>query len=450
MLILLTGDEPRIVAEATAGHGRVEVTVREAAVSPSALPQSALHYVMRTRESVVLDDASVRNAYSDDEYIRQKHPRSVLCLPVVKQTKLVGALYLENNLTPYAFTSSRVAVLELLASQAAISLENARLYSERKRAEEELRRSEAYLAEAQRLSRTGSFGWSVATGEVIWSDETFRIFGYDKAPFVTIDMVVQRTHPDDRAAVQQTIDRAVSDGKDFSHEYRLLLPDGSVKHVHAVAHAVKDASGNIEFVGAVTDVTATKRAEEALRESEQRFRDYAETASDWLWETGPDHRIVRLSEQFAGVGVSPALSVGLRRWDLATDLDEEPEKWRQHIAILDARRPFRGFVYRTTAGDGSARYLATSGKPAFDPEGRFLGYRGVGTDVTASVRAEQAEEALHKTQMELAHVTRVTTLGELAASIAHEVNQPLTAIVTYGEAGLRWLDRAVPDLAEAA
>ena len=85
---------------------------------------------MRTRESVVLDDASVRNSYSDDEYIRQKHPRSVLCLPVVKQTKLVGALYLENNLTPYAFTSSRVAVLELLASQAAISLENARLYSD--------------------------------------------------------------------------------------------------------------------------------------------------------------------------------------------------------------------------------------------------------------------------------------------------------------------------------
>ena len=130
LLILLRGDEPQIVAEATAGHGRVEVTVREAAVSPLALPQSALHYVIRTRESVVLDDASVRNLYSDDEYVRQKHPRSVLCLPVVKQTKLVGALYLENNLTPYAFTSSRVAVLELLASQAAISLENARLYSE--------------------------------------------------------------------------------------------------------------------------------------------------------------------------------------------------------------------------------------------------------------------------------------------------------------------------------
>ena len=441
VLILLRGDEPRIVAEATASHGGVEVRLEEAAVSPLALPQSALHYVTRTHESVVLDDASARNLYSDDEYIRQKHPRSVLCLPVVKQTKLVGALYLENNLTPSAFTSSRVAVLELLASQAAISLENARLYSE-------LRHSEAYLAEAQRLNRTGSFGWNLATGQVIWSDETFRIFGYDKAPFATADMVVRRTHPDDRAAVQQTIDRSASDGNDFSHKYRLLLPDGSVKHVHAVAHAVKDASGNIEFVGAVTDVTVTKQAEDSPRESEQRFRDYAEIASDWLWETGPDHRFIHLSEQLAIVGISPERPIGFKRWDFATDLDEEPEKWRQHFAALDAHRPFRGFVFRVAADDGSEHYVAVSGKPVFDAEGRFVGYRGVGSDVTAAVRAEQAEEALHKTQMELAHVSRVTTLGELAASIAHEVNQPLAAIVINGEVCLRWLDREVPDLAE--
>lgn len=448
LLILFTGDRPRIVAEATASHGRVEVMLEEAAVNPLALPQSALNYVIRTRESVVLDDASVMNLYSDDEYVRQKCPRSVLCLPVVKQTKLVGALYLENNLTPYAFTTGRVAVLELLVSQAAISLENARLYSERKRAEEELRRSEAYLAEAQRLSRTGSFGWSITTGDIIWSDETFRIFGYDKAPAVTIEILIQRTHPDDRAHVQQTIDSAAREGKDFSHEYRLLMPDGLVKELHAVAHAVKDASGNIEFVGAVTDVTATKRAEEALRESEQRFRDYAETASDWLWETGPDHRFTLISEQLAIVGISPRRPIGSRRWDFATDRDEESEKWRRHIATLEAHRPFRGFVYRVAAEDGSAHYVAASGKPIFDAEGQFIGYRGVGTDVTASVRAEQAEEALHKAQMELAHVARVMTLGELAASIAHEVNQPLAAIATNGEVGLRWLDREIPDLAE--
>ena len=138
----------------------------------------------------------------------------------------------------------------------------------------------------------------------------------------------------------------------------------------------------------------------------------------------------------------------MRRWDFATDLDEEPEKWRLHVATLEARRPFRDFVFRVKADDGSARYIAASGKPVFDAEGRFLGYRGVGSDVTAAVRAEQAEEALRQSQTELAHVTRVTTLGELTASIAHEVNQPLAAIVTNGEVGLQWLDREVPDLAE--
>src|SRR5260370_640028 len=173
LLILLRGDEPRIEAEAAAGHGRVEVAVRQAAVSPSDLPQSALHYVVRTRERVVLDVASTVNLYSADEYVRQKHPRSVLCLPIVKQTKLAGALYLENNLTPCAFTSDRVAVLELLASQAAISLENASLYSD-------LQRSEAFLAQGQRISHTGTFGWSVWSGEIYWSEETHNIFEYDR------------------------------------------------------------------------------------------------------------------------------------------------------------------------------------------------------------------------------------------------------------------------------
>ncbi len=191
--------------------------------------------------------------------------------------------------------------------------------TERKEAENALRQSGNYLAEAQRLSHTGSFGWRVATGEIIWSDETFRIFGYDKAPFVTIDMVVQRIHPDDRAGAEQTINRASSDGRDFDHEYRLLLPDDSTKYVHATAHAVTDASGGIEFVGAVTDITEHK----------------------------------------------------------------------------------------------------------------------------------QAAEKLHEAQAELAHVARVTALGELAASIAHEVNQPLAAVVANAAAALRWLDRETPDLKEA-
>ena len=156
LLILLRGSEPQIEAEATTSHGRVDVQVRPSDIASSDLPKSALQYVIRTHERVVLDDASLRNLYSDDEYLARKKAKSVICLPIVKQAKLVGVLYLENNLTPQVFTSGRMAVLDMLASQAAISLENARLYAaleqeltERKRAEEELRRNETALREAQ-------------------------------------------------------------------------------------------------------------------------------------------------------------------------------------------------------------------------------------------------------------------------------------------------------------
>jgi PAS domain S-box-containing protein len=180
----------------------------------------------------------------------------------------------------------------------------------------ELRRSEAYLTQAQRLSRTGSFGWKVNSGTILWSEESFRIFGYDKSLSPTVDMALQRVHPDDLALVQGSIGRASSDGKDIDLEHRLLLPDGSVRNVHIVACAVRDEAGQLEFSGALMDVTAAKRA----------------------------------------------------------------------------------------------------------------------------------EEGLHKAQAELARVARVTTLGKLAASIAHEVNQPLASIVSYGHAALRFLTNATPDL----
>jgi PAS domain S-box-containing protein len=193
------------------------------------------------------------------------------------------------------------------------------------------------------------------------------------------------------------------------------------------------------------EVAERKRAEEALRESEQRFRDYAETSSDWLWETGPDHRFTRISRR-ATPGIGEANRVGATRWEIATDVEEEPEKWRVHVAALAAHEPFRGFMYRTVLVDGSEAYVATSGKPVFDADGRFRGYRGVSSDVTAAVRADQVEKALHQSQAELARVTRVTTLGELAASIAHEVNQPLAAIGADANACLHWLAADSPDL----
>jgi PAS domain S-box-containing protein len=135
---------------------------------------------------------------------------------------------------------------------------------ERKTAEAAVRRSEAYLAEAQRLSHTGSFGWKVPSGEIFWSDETFRIFEYDHSVKPTIDSLVQRVHPKDRADFKEVINRAFAGAPDFEHAYRLLLPDGRVKHVHAIAHVLQDNSGNREFIGAVTDITERKTTEDKI------------------------------------------------------------------------------------------------------------------------------------------------------------------------------------------
>lgn len=320
--------------------------------------------------------------------------------------------------------------------------------TERKEAENALRQSEAYLAQAQELSHTGSFGWRAATKEITWSKETYRIFQCDEGTKPEIPFMLQRIHPEDRLAVQRTTARAAREGTDYDHEYRLLMPDGSIKYVRAVARATRDSSGRVEFVGSVTDVTATKEAERRLRESEQRFRDYAETASDWFWETGPDHRVTQISQHSDSV-TTPAGLIGLTRWDIAPDADLEPEKWRQHRAALDAHIPFRDLVYRSKDRNGQPIYVRTSGKPFFDADGAFQGYRGVCTDVTAAIRADQAEDALRKAQAELAHVTRVTTLGELTASIAHEINQPLAAVIANADACLSWLQRSPPDLKAA-
>ncbi|WP_161534834.1 PAS domain S-box protein [Bradyrhizobium sp. LCT2] len=457
--------------------------------------------------------------------------------------------------------------------------------TQRKEAEDALRQSEAYLAEAQELSRTGSFGLDVATGAIVWSRQTFRIFQCDPAVQPTLDFVFQRIHPEDRDAVSRTLDRAARRAEDFDHEYRLLMPDGSIKYLHSVARALRHGSGCIELVGGVTDVTVAKEAEQRLRRSEaylaeaqrlshtsswawdvrrqefayrsaelyrlfgfepnqidvparafqerilpedfqriieverqalrrrkpfeidfriarpdgsirrvhteghpvvgsdgevteiigthvdvteqvaakealqrafdelkaseQRFRDYAETASDWFWETGPDHRITKISEHSDPASAAPTALIGLTRWDIPPDAELEPGKWEQHRATLDAHLPFRDLVYRGRDRNGSPIYVRTSGKPLHDADGHFLGYRGVSSDVTAAIRAEQAEDALRKAQAELAHVTRVTTLGELTASIAHEITQPLAAVISNADACIAWLDREPADLKAA-
>jgi NO-binding membrane sensor protein with MHYT domain/signal transduction histidine kinase len=154
--------------------------------------------------------------------------------------------------------------------------------SERRRAEEALRRSEAYLAEAQRLSQTGSFGWTPSSGRIDWSAETFRIFEYGREITPTVELIDQRVHPEDVSGFRQVVERASQDGQDgqdYSQEYRLRMPDGRVKHIHVVAHARRNGTGGVDFVGAVMDVTLAKETEDRIRfaqaereQLEQRLR----------------------------------------------------------------------------------------------------------------------------------------------------------------------------------
>ena len=328
--------------------------------------------------------------------------------------------------------------------------------TERKRAEQKLRLSEAYLAEAQRLSHTGSWSWDVRRGEFVYrSAELYRLFGFDPEEEVSAEAIQSRVPADDLQRISEVAQQAIEEkGAQFEFDFRILLPDGATRHVHSIAHTVVGSDGDVsEVIGTHMDVTEQRAAQErlekafaALRESEQRFRDYAETASDWLWETGPDNRVTHLSEHTSAAGILASSVTGLPRWEIASEVEAEPEKWAQHQALLDEHLPFRDFVYRTTNRMGSPIYVRTSGKPFFDASSKFLGYRGVSTDITATIRAEQAEQALRKAQAELAHVTRVTMLGELTASIAHEINQPLAAVIANAEACLSWLDRTPPDL----
>jgi PAS domain S-box-containing protein len=382
LLILLRDDEPQIEAEAITGHERAEVTVRRTAVTPSDLPQSALRYVIRTRERVLLDDASVENLYSQDEYLRQNRLRSVLCVPIVKQTKLVGALYLENNLTPRAFTSDRVAVLELLASQAAISLENAGLYSD-------LQRSEAFQTEAQSISHTGSFGWSVRSGEIYWSAETYNIFDHDRATKPTLEMVLRRIHPEDRDLVQQTLDRASEARSDFDLEHRLLMPDGSVKHVHVSARVLKNSAGNPEFVGAVTDVSAAKQAEEKSRQDALELRRITDAIPQVIIVLDPDGRTIyvnRVALDYTGLSIEEIRAESfLDRFVHPEDIERFREV-RQN-ALLNGV-PFE-IEQRALRKDGKYRWFLIRYNPFRDEHGRLVRWYATGTDIEDRKVAEQ-------------------------------------------------------------
>jgi PAS domain S-box-containing protein len=265
--------------------------------------------------------------------------------------------------------------------------------AERRRAEEALRQSEAYLASAQRLSRTGSFGWRVASGEILWSEETFRIFACDPTVPPTLDLVFARTHPTDRDLVRQVIDRASTDGEGFDFVHRLLMAYGEVKWIRVVAQPrTDDGGGDLVFVGAVTDITDAKHAAEALHESEERFRTMADTLQEAIWIRGlAPERVLYVSPSFE------------RIWGLHPDVvHHEPHLWTEAIHPEDHDRVvdlFRRWVagktnyldveYRITHPDGAVRWIHDRGVLSRDEHGEPIRASGISADITDRKRGEE-------------------------------------------------------------
>jgi PAS domain S-box-containing protein len=315
LLMLVHGSEQRIAAEATTSGETVAVSVRDEAVSETTLPTSVLQYVVRTRDPVIADNAAVQSPFEGDPYIRQRQARSILCLPLLTQAKLVGVLYLENNLSPRVFAPARTAVLRLLASQAAISLENSRLYRDLAEREARIRR----LIDANII---GIFFWDIE-GRIIEANETFlHMVGFDREDLVSGRVSwIDLTPPEWRDLTSRAAEEVAMTGSLQPYEKEFFRKDGG--RVPVLVGSAAFGEQRDRGVSFVLDLAERKRAEAEARESERRYR---------------------------------------------------------------------------------------------------------------------------VTQMELAHVNRVTTMGQLTASIAHEVNQPIAAAVTSAEAGLRWLAAHPPNL----
>ncbi|MEW5861855.1 MAG: AAA family ATPase [Cyanobacteriota bacterium] len=314
----------KLLIEAAASIDSLEVVVQQSIPMETSqiLPITVINYVARTRSDVVLENAAWEGRFTNDTYIQNQELKSVLCIPIINSGRLIAILYLENNLTVGAFTPNRMEVLKLLSSQAAISLENALLYTNLATANEqledysrtleqrvqertrELKLKEARLAEAQRLAHLGSWEFDIETQEVNWSAELFRIFGlHPEQPEPTFREHQNLIHPDDVDLWLKSVDLAIERGKAYELELKIFRPDGSIRYIFVKGQPTCNASGKVtKLLGTALDITDRKLAELAQQQSEAQLREQAKKLELTLRELQQTQSQLIQTEKMSSLG----------------------------------------------------------------------------------------------------------------------------------------------------
>jgi len=325
---------------------------------------------------------------------------------------------------------------------------------ERKRAEQALRRSEAYLAEAQRLTLTGSCAIDGTSREILyWSEEMFRLFGFDRQQGLPMwDQWVQRIHPEDRDKFRMAGDRTFLEKVDCDVEFRIVKLDGTIKQIHGIGHPVLSRNGElVQVVGTMVDVTERRLAEAYLRRNESYLAQAQRLAhmGSWAWDaTG--RNAVYVSEEWCRIyGFDP--KDGMPCWEQRLQRVHPEDRARFQLTIdrAVAEKSDYDVEFRILPPHAQGRYIHSVGHPILGSSGELVQFVGVSMDVTESKRAEQEHERLRQELANLAHLNRVSTIGELTASLAHEIKQPIGAAVTNADACVRLLDRDQSDVPEA-